>query len=196
MRIGFCIPSGDEVKTDFAISMWGLARKLSFDGVLLNTRTSLIQMSRYHAVRSAIEYKCDAVFFVDSDLSFPDDALDRLVNHKKDIVAATYVSRRDPHPVLGFVSDENGIKHGMTGLVSMYRMPIGFSLINIEVFRCISRPWFPVIYSEVDDEFVSEDYGFCDLAREAGYELWCDLDLSHQLTHIGSQAWWWGSPQN
>ncbi len=37
-----------------------------------------------------------------------------------------------------------------------------------------------------DDELLGEDIYFCIMAKKAGYELWCDMDLSLQVGHIGS----------
>ena len=34
-------------------------------------------------------------------------------------------------------------------------------------------------------KILSEDLGFCRKARRAGYELWCDLDLTWEMIHIG-----------
>jgi hypothetical protein len=47
--------------------------------------------------------------------------------------------------------------------------------------------FFPVgIYKEKDgvNRFLSEDYYFCRLAEECGFEIW--TDLSTPITHLGS----------
>jgi len=44
------------------------------------------------------------------------------------------------------------------------------------------------IKAESADHMMSEDYNFCRKARRAGYQIWCDLDLTWQMAHIGEQA--------
>jgi cellulose synthase/poly-beta-1,6-N-acetylglucosamine synthase-like glycosyltransferase len=40
---------------------------------------------------------------------------------------------------------------------------------------------------EFDARYMSEDYNFCRKARKAGFQIWCDLDLTFQMAHIGEQ---------
>lgn len=41
---------------------------------------------------------------------------------------------------------------------------------------------------EPGNRVMSEDYCFCRKATHAGYRIWCDLDLTWQMKHIGEQA--------
>lgn len=38
-----------------------------------------------------------------------------------------------------------------------------------------------------DARTMSEDYNFCRKARAFGYSIWCDLDLTHEMGHVGTQ---------
>lgn len=194
MRVALAIPSDDQVKTDFALSLAWMMRTTKIDVVPINVRTSLISVSRFELVKNAQKFECDKIFFIDSDLIFPEDSLERLLSHDKDIVGATYVKRRTGQ-ILGIALNNEGIPSGSIGIHRMAWMPIGFGLIDIKVFDNIPKPWFPIKYREDLGEIQSEDYCFCDLATQAGYELWCDLDLSHELGHIGSQTLVWSKPK-
>lgn len=33
----------------------------------------------------------------------------------------------------------------------------------------------------------SEDYSFCLKVRKAGFQIWCDLDVTHDTAHVGEQ---------
>lgn len=35
---------------------------------------------------------------------------------------------------------------------------------------------------------MSEDYNFCRKVQAAGYKIWCDLDLTYQMAHVGEQV--------
>jgi hypothetical protein len=55
---------------------------------------------------------------------------------------------------------------------------------NEELVRWLQDDW-PL---EPGNRCMSEDYSFNRKARRAGYEIWCDLDLTWQMRHIGEQA--------
>lgn len=192
VKVAVCVPSGDEVKTDFFLSMADLLLTPN-PGVnelmVLNPRTSLIENSRFLAVKDALRRGADKVLFVDSDVVFPGDALRRLLNHGKPIVGATYVRRREPYGVLGYGLED--VPPGATGLHRFARLPAGMLLIDAGVFSVVARPWFVARYQPETDDYLSEDYGFCDRVREAGFDVWCDLDLSRELGHVGSMTYTW-----
>lgn len=192
MKVAICVPSGDEVKADFWISCHQLLVEMliaQIEPMLLNVRTSLIENSRFCVVKDALTRDADKVLFLDSDMTFPGNALTRLLAHKCSIVGATYVQRREPHAVLGYGNED--VPATAVGLYPMVRMPLGCMLIDAEVFRHVPKPWFMPRYQPETDDIVSEDYAFCDAAIATGYDIWCDLDLSHELGHIGQQIHWW-----
>ncbi len=195
MKIALCLPTGDMVNTDFAMSLFSLRAKTKQELILINARTSIIEQSRFILAREALKLEATHLFFIDSDIAFPDDALDRLLVHDKDIVGATYIRRREPHTILGYAPDGADIEAGQTGLVKMARVPFGFMLIKADVFQKIPRPWFNTWFDEENDCWTSEDYKFCDLVIEHGFDVYIDLDLSHELAHCGMHAWWWGRPE-
>jgi hypothetical protein len=46
-----------------------------------------------------------------------------------------------------------------------------------------------------DGKHMGEDYNFCLKAQRYGFQVWCDLDLSFELGHIGEQTIYFGKPQ-
>lgn len=194
-KIALCLPTGDTVHTDFCISLIGICAETAAGITIVNARTSVIEQSRFLLVREALQREVEYILFIDSDLSFPPDSINRLLAHDKDIVGATYIRRREPYNVLGFPPDDEEILPGQKGLTEMVRMPFGFMLIRTKVFADVPRPWFVTSFSVEDDGWTSEDYKFCDQAIAHGYKIWCDLDLSHELAHHGMNAWWWGKPK-
>ncbi len=191
MIIGLALPTHDDVKTDCALSL--LATNWSPHQIaILNVRTPYVTMSRRLLVKKALERNCDVIFFVDSDICFPPDAFQRLVAHDKDIVGAIYSMRQPPYKLVGTgLVGEREISPTAKGLIRMHKMPGGFMLIRMDVFRTIPEPWYTFNWIPELNDYEPEDYAFCSAARKAGYDLWCDLDLSHELVHIGQKGYQW-----
>jgi hypothetical protein len=56
--------------------------------------------------------------------------------------------------------------------------------MSSELNKWLAEDW-PL---EPGNRCMSEDFSFCRKARRAGYQMWCDLDLTWQLKHIGENA--------
>ena len=126
------------------------------------------------------------ILWIDTDMQFPEDALLRLLAHDKDIVGANYRTRTPPYACAGIY--EYGDTETMKpGLRPMKQMPTGLLLTKFEIYQKIPYPWFrPGLNSEPRD-----DVYFCRLAKERGYEVWCDNDLSKEVIHIDVQQIPW-----
>ncbi len=192
-RVAVCVPSGDMVHKGFAMSLALLAYECrSHDGLprvpleIVGTQSSLIVINRCLAVARAQQLGVDYVLFLDSDMQFPADTLRRLLAHGKDIVGATYVQRVPPHRLLGIYLPETKLTTDRPHEV--LALPAGCLLIKLSIFDGMPEPYFhtPVIEHAGDRAFMSEDYYFCNVARERGHQIWCDVALSEQIGHIGS----------
>ncbi len=191
-KIAICVPSGRQVEADMAFSLAGLCSySIGFAQIaLFNEKSSVISRAREHLAERGLESGADFIMFIDSDMRFPADGLRKLVNHDKDVVAATYKKRVPPFEILGHLLNES-ININTDGLFHEASfLPGGFMLIKAEVLRTVPKPWFFEQYnvSDVDGGYVSEDYGFCMKARQNGFHLWCDLELSSRIGHIGESV--------
>jgi hypothetical protein len=108
----------------------------------------------------------------------PHDIVDRMLSHGKDIVSGVYRQRKPPFDLLGEqvdMKDEGELR-------KMKRVPGGCLMVRKEVFQKIGEPWFEFGFHGSTE--ISEDFLFCDKAREAGYDIWCDAPLSMALAHM------------
>lgn len=185
------------VHADFAVSLASVlaytAGQTKHQVLLANEKSSLVATARNNLVRRALEWGADAVLFLDSDMTFPSDTLDRLWNHHRMVVGATANRRAPPYTTVG---DFPVPPHpGQTGLLAATMLPVCCAMINTAVFEKVQAPWFRETYDEADrsesnpDGVVGEDVNFCRSARKAGIEFWCDLDLTFDpsMAHIGEQ---------
>ncbi|MCW3657549.1 glycosyltransferase [Burkholderia cenocepacia] len=191
-RVGVCIPSGDMVHADFAMSLAALAFTTRHPIALLNAKGSLVVTNRNTLVDQAAQLDCEWLLFLDSDLVFPRDTVARLIAHDKDIVGATYCKRVPPYEVLGRTLTGERLE-AASGLVEVAGLPTGCLLVRRSVFDALCRPYFRTPAHEDGDvdgmpaHIEGEDYYFCRVAREAGFSVWLDVDLTMQLGHIGQQ---------
>ena len=176
------IPSGDMVHADFAMRLATLCMNPGARCCLVNAKSSLVMLGRNQIVAAAQAAKATHLLFLDTDLVFPADTLIRLLAHDRDIVGGVYRQRVPPFHPLG-VTFEGEHTFVTNGLRRMKIMPTGCLLIRMSVFDRLTKPFFN---TRVEGEkIVGEDVDFCLRAAAAGFEIWCDGDLSREVGHMG-----------
>jgi hypothetical protein len=193
--VAILVPARDTVMTSFA---YDLARAMSFhtattdDRVMLYTsHGTLIASQRMELARQALEEKADYLLWLDSDMRFPKETIGHLILRDKPIVAANYATRRMPVKPVAMMDDNGKIGRVYTapdseGLQPVDYVGMGVMMTKREVFEKVEAPWFAIPYSTVGNHYIGEDVFFCKKAREAGFEVLVDHDLSHQVKHIGT----------
>lgn len=164
---------------DFAFSLAYLLLKTPKDVYVsvADIRGTDIVGSRNIAAKQAIELGMNYLLFLDSDLSFPSNTLGRLLSHGKPVVGATYIRRAEPFDVLGKICEGRG-------LVPATELPTGCLLINTMVLKKVGYPQFKFEYDDKGGR-EGEDQFFCRRVLETGGKLWCDTELTKEISHIG-----------
>ena len=192
MRTLIAVPCMDTVHTLFFTSMMSLRK--GADTEIAVICSSLIYNARNTLAKKAIDGGFDRVLWLDSDMVFEPDLLERLSAHIDaglEFVTGMYYTRRTPaEPVilekLELITHEDGtytpVKKAVgnypDGLFRIAGCGFGAVMTTTDLIRkCGWLPFFPVAG-------FGEDYSFCMRAREAGTELWCDGSI--QLGHIGT----------
>lgn len=178
------VPCGDRVHQEFAQCLWGAGRgaRNHRQGIAFGN-SSIVANARNQCVEAALHLEAQWLMFIDSDMMFPHTTIDRLLAHKKDIVCGVYPRRGPPFDNLGHTINEED-RFAKTGLVEMSHVPTGMLLINTKVFADLKRPFFRFGADETHGIVRGEDWTFSEMARERGYSLWADIDLSKELRHI------------
>jgi hypothetical protein len=183
--VAIAIPSGDMVHADFAMRLATLCLNPGARACIVNAKSSLIMVGRNQCVEAARLVKATHALFLDSDIVFPADTLTRLLAHDKDIVGGLYIQRTPPHHPLG-VTYEGKHEAVTSGLRRMKIMPAGCLLLRLSIFDKLAKPWFNT--RAEGEKIMGEDYYFCERASDAGFEIWCDGDLSREIGHIGQKT--------
>lgn len=190
-RVIVAVPSGDMLHTSFAFSLAAAARQTKYRLGIVNARGSNIYRLRNKLVWTALDGNADYVLFIDSDMSFPPHAINRVVQEAdengRDILGCNYTARQIPHNQLVQSVDLKAGRLELKGVCEVGRLPTGFMLIARRVFEAIGEPWFRGDMKDPgDDQPLGEDYEFCQRATQHGFRIWVDTDLSLQLVHWGS----------
>jgi hypothetical protein len=194
--VAILVPARDTVMTSFA---YDLARAMSAhtattdDRVMLYTsHGTLIASQRTELARQALEAGADYLLWLDSDMRFPKETIGHLLSRDKPIVAANYSTRRMPVKPTAMVDDGSGnvgrvyTAPDSEGLQPVDYLGMGVMMVKREVFEKLEQPWFAIPYSTKGGHYIGEDCFFCTKAREAGFEVLVDHDLSHHVKHIGT----------
>ena len=163
---------------------------------------SIITMARNQLVHEFLKTDATELLFIDSDvIATPDDIL-RLMAQSgdKDITAGAYPRRsKDKNFFADLYFDENQDLEFDGSLMRLERVGTGFMLIQrhvIEAMVAAHPEWFYDFKGEQvcgvfdfqnrDGRYLGEDYLFCDRAREHGFKIHIDVDIS--LPHVGTEA--------
>lgn len=142
---------------------------------------------RQQCATLALQTGVSHLLFIDADMRFPADTLDRLVAHGQDIVAANCVQRTMPEWWTARDGWQSVSSVGQTGLQAVDSVGCGVMLIRTSVFQRLPKPWFDTPYD--GEQHIGEDLTFCRLARRRGMSIWIDHDLSQQVRHQGTIEW-------
>lgn len=187
------VPSAGLWKAEMGVSLCNMIARTTAAQVVAEVcgvQGCYVEKNRNTIVRLALESPTpvDGILWVDTDMEFPPDTLLRLMARQKHIVGCNYRERAAPHGYLGHFLDDDDRRCYRGGLHKMDRMPGGLMLVGMSVYHTLSPPWYRAPIEENDPR---DDYYFSLKAREAGFGVWCDMDLTRHVVHRGEQAVGW-----
>lgn len=149
---------------------------------------AFISRGRNQLVAAFLAGQGSHLWFVDSDIGFSRDTLDKLLAADRPIVAALYYSLANgvPFPVVVAAPDSKAQGLPTKGLMMAGSgVGMGCTLIRREVLEALGvRDLWPFSESVQFDTYLSEDITFCLRARELGFESWVNVDA--KVTHTKS----------
>ena len=121
------------------------------------------------------EYPDDAaIFWCDSDVVLPPDAIRRLADSGKEFVTGIYFQRRPAHmPLIAFYNGQlfNWITNWPDNVIApIDGCGFGCVLTSLGMLRRMEAPWFAF-------KKFSEDFDFCLKAKALGYPLFVDTGV-------------------
>lgn len=143
--------------------------------------------ARDRVCRKTMREHFDYMLQLDSDMTFPPDALCKLLERDKDVITGVYVGKGENHKPVLFTElhkdDENsgpyGLKHGLNELMKDDVFEVkgcgaGFLLVKEHVIRIMlihKHEWFRPYAG------LGEDVSFCQRCTELGVKVYADRTI-------------------
>lgn len=169
---------------------------------------SQIDLARGQMATAALDDGFDETLWIDADIAFKPDDVETLRGHGLPLSCAIYVKKAARALACHAMPGTEEIVFGKQGgLLEILYAATGFLLARRQVYediqrrlelpRCNARfggavvPYFlPLIKPEPAGHwYLSEDYSFCERARQCGHRVWADTTI--RLRHIGGYGYSW-----
>ncbi|HUY90514.1 MAG TPA: sulfotransferase [Pirellulales bacterium] len=169
---------------------------------------SQIDLGRSQLATEVLAQGCEETLWIDSDVVFEPDDVERLRSHGESVVSAVYPKKGPRALACHVLPGTQEIVFGEGGgLIEILYAATGFLLVKRKVYydmqhmlglpSCNQRfgnpvvPYFlPLVKPDgVGQWYLSEDYSFCERARQCGYRIWADTTI--RLGHIGKYTYYW-----
>ena len=167
------IPTQELMQSDMVMCLLQTIRTLQVPNTIVTSKSCYVARNRNELVKQAQEYKVSHLMFIDTDMAFESEGVNKLLVQDKDIIGAMYNKRR--LPLTNIVKEYTD----QTESFEVEFVPTGFMLINMKVFETLPEPWFESKYGAYD-----EDKYFCQEAAKQGFKVWCDPTI--KIKHIGN----------
>jgi hypothetical protein len=208
LNIFIAMPAGNFVPAKF---MYDLAKMVGFTTMTLvndhiadlsinMVEGTYVHMARQDLLVQAVKVGATHVMWLDTDHQFPPNLLVRLLAHNKDMVGINYPTRKQPVRFVAFEHvkghpDDEESRVLMTGpdsvgLEKVDALGFGAVLMKTPPLDDLPNPlehgpWFDIVWEQELDRWKGEDVFFCELWRNAGYEIHVDHELSKACKHVG-----------
>lgn len=169
---------------------------------------SAIDQGRCLMATKALAEGFAETLWIDSDVAFEPDDVDRLRAHELPIACGIYPQKGPRRLACHVVPGSEEIVFGQGGgLVELLYAGAGFLHVRREVYETMQRelelptcnlqageplvPYFlPFIHHKEGKEwYLGEDFAFCERARRCGYRIMADTTI--RLRHFGSYGYSW-----
>ena len=193
-KVFIAVPSMDMLPALFCQSLALLKR--SGDTMVGFEVGSLVYNARNNLARQAIQAEADWVLWLDSDMVFSPDLLQRMMKvcteYDIDFLTAVCFRRKPPYSPCLFdklerLPDDKGASYTALMSVPDGRFQVGgcgFAgvLMSTDVLMSVAAKFNGRMFDPLPG--FGEDVSFCWRARQCGYEIWADSDI--EMGHVGN----------
>lgn len=170
---------------------------------------SAIDAARCQMATDALRDGFDELMWIDSDIVFDPNDVDKLRAHNRPITCGIYPKKGPRQFASAFLPGTTEVKFGgKGGLLDILYCGFGFTHTRREVYESIrtklnltecnlgfNKPLYPFFAPlEAPDSqgkpwYLNEDFAFCERARQCGYVVQADTTI--RLWHVGTYRYGW-----
>jgi hypothetical protein len=179
----------------------GMYRTKEATGHDLSCRMYVMAGTYVHQARNKLLVEmiadgCTHMLWLDSDMAFPPDSLQRLLERNVNMVGINYSTRGLPprYVAIKRISTSDDLRGELcethewsTGIEEVEAMGFGMVLMKLDLFHNMNFKenlfWYEMIPGT--PHHIGEDVYFCKKVREAGEKIYVDHDLSKECGHVG-----------
>ena len=169
--------------------------KAGTDLEYLTASLANLPLVREMLVAEARKRDADFILWIDADQTFPEDALERLLEADRSVIGCNIPSRFPPHAPSAARAAPGEVERVETTAELAARgeieqvdsMGLGFCLMRMSVLSGIERALFQFAQGK-DGHLIGEDVWLFQRLKEHGIEVFVDHALSWQVGHIREQA--------
>jgi hypothetical protein len=206
MSLVVLVPAATTIEPECDASL----HKLRAKGVKVRVfrGASAIDRARSLMAHEALRDGFDKLLWVDADIAFDPEDVDRLLEADKPFVCGLYPKKGSRHLSSHALPGTREIVFGeQGGLLEILYAASGFTLVDASVYEGIrTKLALPTCNAHFDEPFVpyyqplikdtpegpwylAEDFAFSERARQAGFPVFADTRI--RLRHIGRYAYQW-----
>lgn len=202
-RIAIAVPTRDLAASEMAHSWVKMVAhfcthfvgKGQADIINLTDLGTLLPEMRNNLAQVAIDLGATHILWLDSDMTFPVDMIERLYQHGKPIIGANYSQRKEPaKPVCCKDGYWVYTEEDSTGIEQVDFVGMGAMMVETAVYENLPKPWHSLGWNEAKQTVIGEDVYFCRKALGIGATAWVDHDLSKEIGHIGYRTFTYQDP--
>jgi hypothetical protein len=169
---------------------------------------SAIDLARNRLASDALAQGFAEIFWIDADIGFKPEAVERIRSHGLPICCGIYVKKGQRELAMHALPGATELAFGVKGSITEVQYAgCGFMHVRREVFESIRSqldlpmcnaqfaapliPYFqPLIIETVAGSwYLAEDFSFCERARRCGYHIMADTTI--RLFHYGNYGYSW-----
>lgn len=200
-HIFIATPTGSAPKAEYTYSLGRTMKGGNYEYALY-AGDCHVDDARNKMVALFLETDCTELVFIDDDIGWEPEALERLCSYDVDVVGASYPYKTDEedYPV-AFLGGGGDLVANEMGLIEVGGVPTGFLRIKRHVLETLASKAgkyydrhtpdkaIPVIFERqlVGTSRRGGDYAFCYKWRQAGGKVFFDPEIS--LNHTGNRTW-------
>jgi hypothetical protein len=190
-KVLIAVATAGSIKTECIRSLFNLFNAPPCTTEFYITSGVYVDSQRNMAAKRALEANYDYVLFIDWDMIFPTNMLERLIRSDKDVVSTNYVIKLEPAIPMAMDFERNRVSKMGEGLEKVYAAPTGTMLIKTDVLRKLGENPFSRFQDEVTKDQFGEDVAFCERCKRAGIDIYIHWDLTKQIGHVGDKTYTW-----